>query len=252
MSEDIYKQRSEEDMTRVKLRRVESDTLQSMFRGVVKGLPIDLKGECHMVASAEATQEQIIEGIKRVLGASTEVTTSSRFCLGDLYNQLSNRYGVKAASIIPEFGKKYYNLLRQYGWIASKWAAVQRDPSLPWSYYRDNEPGGIAKKRQSPEEKLKERLRVAFKAGEDCSFDMINGPNFDEWYEENYARPLQSALADLPKNPTFTPDQEHPGYLHRAGNGSSVINEDADFSAETTSVADACAEAYIEEQGVER
>jgi len=179
---------------------------------VLGNLPIEVKGASVEVGE-KASEEAIIEGMARVLAAGTELTVSSRFCLGDLYNQLDKRYGVKADKITSTFGRKYYNLLRQYGWISGKWPVEMRDTSLAWTFYRDGTPDNPAPDKPSPSEKAKAKAKEMILM---WSRGRWSRDRFDEFYD------LFTNRDSLP-----IPQEEKPVvYAHKSGYGADAIHEE--------------------------
>lgn len=120
---------------------------RGLFRGLLQsateGLPIEVR-EYGATMAETATPEQILSGLRSLLNSEQGITVRSRFCMGDLYNQINRQRGMRKMLIsllTNELGGKTYQLLRTYGWVAAKWPEDQRTDGHNWTWFINNAPG---------------------------------------------------------------------------------------------------------------
>lgn len=110
---------------------------------VLKDLPCEVK-EYGVVVSDDVNVLEIITGIRRLLNTDRGMSVRSRFAIGDFYNKITKRKGLRkevVEAITGEFGGKTYQLIRTYGWVANKWPIDLRNDEKPWVWWIRNEHG---------------------------------------------------------------------------------------------------------------
>lgn len=116
--------------------------LQLFLRDALSGARLRSRNMGVTFASDTPLAERITV-IQTLLESQQQVTTRIRFYIGDCYRQTTARSDLRKQfcfRLKELLGENYYNLVREYGWVAKKWPEDRRNPDLAWRYYVHNKP----------------------------------------------------------------------------------------------------------------
>lgn len=97
---------------------------------------------------------ETVEVFHALLKAGKDVSVSTRFRIGDMYNLLGEKHRVarrKAMQDIMErFSDNDRQMFRTCGWVAHKWPRGKRSTEYGWTYYLRNNPDEPARVIEKP------------------------------------------------------------------------------------------------------
>lgn len=200
------------------------DGVTALISELLTGLPTRAKGYTLSV-SDEATDTEVTAIFDCLLTAEKHMTVTTRFYLGDAYNQVTKRRRAKNEALAPiykKFGEKYKQLLRTYGWVAGKWPEADRIKCAdkPWSHFLRKYPDGI----KAP--KTRGATNLTFVSSEDTDEGQIWVGRSKKGHEYRFLIVPAEDEADeqdaIPTGEPFMYRQRQGGY------GAEVLREEAE------------------------
>lgn len=94
------------------------------------------------VNSSRVSISQCVSEIQSLWNQHQSMDVFLSFKIGDAYNRMSSDPEARRTAIEKQFGEGLYKRFRQFGWVASRWKEHERGVRAPWSWFRDNDPGG--------------------------------------------------------------------------------------------------------------
>lgn len=94
------------------------------------------------VNTAPVSIHDCVTEIQSLWNRHQEMDVSFSFKIGDTYNRMAADPESRRAAIEKRFGLGLYKRFRGFGWVASRWKSYERNVKAPWSWFRDNKPGG--------------------------------------------------------------------------------------------------------------